>query len=160
VLVVRVRSLLVWRKRRCMHVITGWSRKWTEERVEPINIAVLLYPRSNHNTKSPANCLILYRLFVFRTAVLERKLCHGPSSCHAFFSGVALSENMGRDIAQAVSRWVPTAAARVRARVTSYGICGGQSGTGVVFSEYFGFPCQSSFHQLLHNHHHHLGLVR
>jgi hypothetical protein len=22
-----------------------------------------------------------------------------------------------------------------------------------VFSEYFGFPCQFSFHQLLHNHH-------
>jgi hypothetical protein len=33
---------------------------------------------------------------------------------------------------------------------------------GQVFSEYFGFPCQSSFHQLLHNHPHlsfyHLGL--
>jgi hypothetical protein len=33
---------------------------------------------------------------------------------------------------------------------------------GQIFSEYFGFPCQSSFHQLLHNnpHHnpHHLGL--
>jgi hypothetical protein len=25
---------------------------------------------------------------------------------------------------------------------------------GHVFSEYFGFPCQSSFHQLLHNHTH------
>jgi hypothetical protein len=25
---------------------------------------------------------------------------------------------------------------------------------GQVFSEYFGFPCQSSFHRLLHNHHH------
>jgi hypothetical protein len=25
---------------------------------------------------------------------------------------------------------------------------------GQVFSEYFGFPCQYSFHQLLHNHHH------
>jgi hypothetical protein len=25
---------------------------------------------------------------------------------------------------------------------------------GQVFSEYFGFPCQSSFHQFLHNHHH------
>jgi hypothetical protein len=25
---------------------------------------------------------------------------------------------------------------------------------GQVFSEYFGFPCQSSFHQLLHNHLH------
>jgi hypothetical protein len=28
-----------------------------------------------------------------------------------------------------------------------------------VFSEYFGFPCQSSFHQFLHNHHrYHPGL--
>ena len=25
---------------------------------------------------------------------------------------------------------------------------------GQVFSEYFGFPCQSSFHQTLHNHNH------
>jgi hypothetical protein len=32
---------------------------------------------------------------------------------------------------------------------------------GHVFSEYFGFPCQSSFHQFLQNHHHfHLGLVK
>jgi hypothetical protein len=32
---------------------------------------------------------------------------------------------------------------------------------GQVFSEYFGIPCQSSFHQLLHNHpHYHLGLVQ
>jgi hypothetical protein len=33
---------------------------------------------------------------------------------------------------------------------------------GQVFSEYFTFPCQSSFHQLLHNHQHHLrcGLVQ
>jgi hypothetical protein len=30
---------------------------------------------------------------------------------------------------------------------------------GQVFSEYFGFPCQSSFHQLLHNHYH-PGLVQ
>jgi hypothetical protein len=25
---------------------------------------------------------------------------------------------------------------------------------GQVFSEYFGFPCQSSFHQFLHDHNH------
>jgi hypothetical protein len=31
----------------------------------------------------------------------------------------------GRAIAQASSRWLPTAAARVRARVWSSGICGG-----------------------------------
>jgi hypothetical protein len=29
---------------------------------------------------------------------------------------------------------------------------------GQVFSEYFGFPFQFSFHQLLHIHHHHLSL--
>jgi hypothetical protein len=26
---------------------------------------------------------------------------------------------------------------------------------GQVFSEYFGFPCHSSFHQFLHNHNQH-----
>jgi hypothetical protein len=30
--------------------------------------------------------------------------------------------------------------------------------SGLVFSEYFGFPCQNrSFHQLLHHHHNHPG---
>jgi hypothetical protein len=57
----------------------------------------------------------------------------------------------GRAIAQAVSRWLPTAAARVRSRVWSSGICGGQSGGGAVFSEYFAFPCQSLFHKILHH---------
>jgi hypothetical protein len=40
---------------------------------------------------------------------------------------------LGRAIAQAVSRWLPTAAARVRARVRSCGICGGLTGTGAGF---------------------------
>jgi hypothetical protein len=39
-----------------------------------------------------------------------------------------LDEGFGRAIAQAVSRWLPTAASRVRARVWSSGICGGQIG--------------------------------
>jgi hypothetical protein len=39
----------------------------------------------------------------------------------------------GRAIAQAVSHWLPTAAARVRSRVWSSGICGGQSGAGAGF---------------------------
>jgi hypothetical protein len=30
----------------------------------------------------------------------------------------------------------------------------GKVALGQLFSEYFGFPCQSSFHQLLHNHPH------
>jgi hypothetical protein len=32
---------------------------------------------------------------------------------------------------------------------------------GQVFSEYFGFPCQSSLHQIFHHHHHnHPGQVQ
>jgi ribosomal protein S14 len=38
----------------------------------------------------------------------------------------------GRAVAQAVSRWLPTAAARVRIRAAC-GVCGGQSGTGAGF---------------------------
>jgi hypothetical protein len=54
---------------------------------------------------------------------------------------------MGRAIAQAVSLWLPTAAARVGFVVDKLAL-------GRVFSEYFGFPCQSSFHQILHHHNH------
>jgi hypothetical protein len=43
-------------------------------------------------------------------------------------------------IAQAVSRWLPTAAARVRVRVWSCGICGGQSGAGAGFLRVLRFP--------------------
>jgi hypothetical protein len=47
---------------------------------------------------------------------------------------------MGRSIAQAVSRWLPTAAARVRARVWSCGICGGQSDAGAGFLRVLQIP--------------------
>jgi hypothetical protein len=47
---------------------------------------------------------------------------------------------LGRAIAQAVSRWLPTAAARVRAQVWSCGVCGGQSGAGARFLRVLRFP--------------------
>jgi hypothetical protein len=46
----------------------------------------------------------------------------------------------GRPIAQVVSRWLYTAAARVRARVWSCGICGGQSSAGAGFLWVLRFP--------------------
>jgi hypothetical protein len=60
----------------------------------------------------------------------------------------------GRAIAQAVSRWLSTAAARVRSWSGQVGFVVDKVALGQVFSEYFGFPCQSSVHQLLHNHPH------
>jgi hypothetical protein len=46
----------------------------------------------------------------------------------------------GRAIAQAVSRWLPTAEARVQTRVYSCGIYGGQSGAEAGFLRVLGFP--------------------
>jgi hypothetical protein len=48
--------------------------------------------------------------------------------------------NWGRAIVQAVSRWLPTAAARVGVRVQSCRICSGQSGTRAGFLRVFRFP--------------------
>jgi hypothetical protein len=56
--------------------------------------------------------------------------------------------------AQAVRSWLPTAAARVRARSGNVGFVMDKVALVQVFSEYFGFPCQSSFHQILHPHNH------
>jgi hypothetical protein len=52
---------------------------------------------------------------------------------------------------RAVSRRIPTGAARLRGHL---GFVVDKVALGQVFSEYFGFPCQFSFHRLLHTHHH------
>jgi hypothetical protein len=53
---------------------------------------------------------------------------------------VTVMLHKGRAITQAVSRWLPTAAARVRARVWTCGICGGQSSAGAGFLIVLRFP--------------------
>jgi hypothetical protein len=64
----------------------------------------------------------------------------------------------GHVTAEVVSCWLPTVAARVRARVWQVRFVVDKMASGQVFSEYFGFPCQNrSFHQLLHHHHNHPG---
>jgi hypothetical protein len=65
-----------------------------------------------------------------------------------------LKPDIGRTIAQAVSGWLTTAAARVRTRIWSSRICGGEMALGQIFSEFFGFPCQALFHQFLHPQNH------
>jgi hypothetical protein len=51
-----------------------------------------------------------------------------------------VSEQLSRAIAQAVSRWLPTAVARVQTLVWSSGICGGQSGAGADILRVLRFP--------------------
>jgi hypothetical protein len=62
--------------------------------------------------------------------------------------------NLNDLIQYLVSRWLPTAAARVRARVWQVGFVVDKVSLGQVFSEYFGFLGQSAFHQILHHHNH------
>jgi hypothetical protein len=52
---------------------------------------------------------------------------------------------LGRAIAEAVSRWLPTAVARVHSRAWQVGFVVDKMALGQVFSEYFGFPCQPHF---------------
>jgi hypothetical protein len=67
----------------------------------------------------------------------RKRLLLIPNKSRCFSAGVELICSEGRAIAQAVSCRLPTAAARVRARIKSFGIC---------------FPFQFSFYQMLHSH--------
>jgi hypothetical protein len=62
----------------------------------------------------------------------------------------------GCAIAQAVSRWLPTAAVRgTKPDLVMWDLWWDKVALGQVFSEFFGFPWnRRSLHQLLHNHPH------
>jgi hypothetical protein len=82
----------------------------------------------------------------------------GKSPRYPFYrrlGGPQSKNTLGRAIAQAVSRWLPTAAARVRARVWSSGICGGQSGAGAGFLRVLRFTLPIFIPpKILHPHNH------
>jgi hypothetical protein len=52
----------------------------------------------------------------------------------------SLHAKLGRSIAQAASRWLTNATARVRAGLWSCRICGGESGAGAGFLRALRFP--------------------
>jgi hypothetical protein len=61
---------------------------------------------------------------------------------------------------KAVCKQLLIAMARVRVQAGSHvGFVVDKAALEQVFSEYFNFPCQSSFHQFLH-HHNHPGLAQ
>jgi hypothetical protein len=58
-----------------------------------------------------------------------------------------------RALTQAVSRWLPNVVVQV-CIWQHVGFMVDKAALGQVFSAYFSFPCQSSFHQFLHLHNH------
>jgi hypothetical protein len=116
-----------------------------------------LFLKSSRRSDSKA-CVYLGKWFADRYRYIdERKifqgyLWHSPSYPHANFNfsqctllpeiRVSLPSicQIGRAIVQAVSRRLPTVAARVRSQVRSRGICGGQSGTGASVLRVLWFP--------------------
>jgi hypothetical protein len=82
--------------------------------------------------------------------------CFVPLRSNILLSAVAYSSlnyGVGRAIAQEISRRLPTAAARVRARSGHVAFVADKVALGQVFSVYLGFPCQFSFHRLFHIYH-------
>jgi hypothetical protein len=69
---------------------------------------------------------------------IGRKIKYVPAFCQG--ESYYYSHRCQLVTAQAISRRLPTAAARVRAHVRSCGICGGQSGTGAGFLRLRLFP--------------------
>jgi hypothetical protein len=79
------------------------------------------------------------------SSIFCNKTPYSPLKINRRFGGtyhlsLQSKSSKGRAIAEAVSRWLPTAVARVRARVWSYGICGGQSDRGAGFLRVLRFP--------------------
>jgi hypothetical protein len=70
----------------------------------------------------------------------QRTFCKMRSQCRYIQTLSPFTFSVGRAIAHTVSRWLPTEAARVRDRVRSRGICGGQSDTRAGFLLVLLFP--------------------
>jgi hypothetical protein len=91
-----------------------------------------------------ANWLHYCEYYVLRMQIANvmqnTRICQFSDSLSTVCIFFARIQSVGRDIARAVSRWLTTAAARVRARVRSCGICSGQSGTGAGFLRVLRFP--------------------
>jgi hypothetical protein len=100
-----------------------------------------LYPSpSCHHFNNIWRCAQMMKLVTVRFS---------PVSCYAFPLHDVVSNSMymdklttttSRAAGQAISLWLPTEAARVRAQGKSCGICSGQSGIGAGFRRVFRFP--------------------
>jgi hypothetical protein len=157
-----------WFEFRSEHWLSSWlSSVSTDKCLESTTIMIRLLPFKFFPIHHSSLILSLNAIFELLTAALNsswihfqsKKLDTGEKVRSKFerdfrrYKLNKLPESLGRAIAQAVRRRLPIAADRVRSQVRLCGIWGGQSRTGQVFSEYFVFSCQFSFHRLFHTNH-------
>jgi hypothetical protein len=97
--------------------------------------------------------------YLFQASFLLRFFFDAKHEDDVFFENVSLHstdctalypKRKGRVVAQAVRRWLPTAAGRVRFRAAC-GLCRGQREAGTGFLRVLRLPCQSLY-QFLHHH--------
>jgi hypothetical protein len=88
----------------------------------------------------------------YEDMTLRRLLPEGWLSLVAMYDESWVTFAFGRAIAQAVSHRLPTLVAPVRSQ--NMWDLWWTVAVGQVFSDYFGFHCQFTFHRLLHIHHH------
>jgi hypothetical protein len=88
---------------------------------------------------------ILYKAYLAKNLWINRKYKVLIESSHFFYRILqsvqvgSYGNASGHAVAQAVSRWLPTAATRVRVRAAC-GVFGGQSGIGAGFLQVLQFP--------------------
>jgi hypothetical protein len=140
----------------CLQMLLSCSSEWTELLLT-ISRSPLRWLFTHKKTtttwtvvKYNVKCCICTDLDTFRSILQPCKFSGSSPTC-INRNSVSLTYLFGHSSVQIVSCWLPTGA-HILSQARSCGICGGQSGTGIVFSKYFDFPCQFSFHQLLHTH--------
>jgi hypothetical protein len=86
--------------------------------------------------------------------ISSTKVCNPQISSSSINYCVIITVSRDRIVGIATT----SVAVRVHIQAEHVGLVVNRVALGQVFSEYFGFPCQSPFHQFLH-HHNHLGLA-
>jgi hypothetical protein len=155
------------------HIFFSFTDRCCRDKLESLCISLCIYKTSvlvfwlvhkaNMKYVSQAvSCSLPDHLFpyLFWTKMLRKGFGHTWVSAYHFFQWFlhsSIKMSAGRAVAQAVSRWLTTAATRFRVRAAR-GFCGGQSGTAAGFLPVLLFPLPI-IPPFLHNRNH-LGLAQ
>jgi hypothetical protein len=106
-------------------------------------IFIQFFDREDGGCRLPHNNIDTYQItqhHIREDNNLQNTCCHYTCSHHPHCPHICSFISVkGRAVAQAVSHWLPIAAAQVRA-LAACGVCGGQSGTGAGFLRLLWFP--------------------